>query len=257
LQRSQVANGVEVVLHFHGGAYIMGNGRDEDTGFLAHTIQKYAKVTHVLTPQYRLACHKGGRFPAALQDAITVYTYLIEKLRIPAKNIVISGDSAGGNLSLALLRYISEYGVNLGLPWPAAVWLWSPWSDVPQALNKENIIFSEYYSTDYLNPNFGHWGASSFAAHANPYDPYLTCSGNAFKSKSPIFVQTGSGEVLYPGNLQLAHQFHKEGTVVEVVESANAPHDIILVGPKVGFVKEAQLAATKAGDFLRANRLEK
>jgi acetyl esterase/lipase len=257
LQRSQVSNGVEVVLHFHGGAYIMGDGRDQDAGFAAQTIHKYAKVTHVVTPQYRLACNDKGRFPAALQDAITVYTYLIEKLRVPAKNITISGDSAGGNLGLALLRYISEYGVNLGLPWPGAVWLWSPWTDVPQALNKENIATSEYYSTDYLNSAFGHWGAQTFSAHLNPYDPYMTCSGNAFLSKSPIWVQTGTGEVLYPGNLEIAHQFRKIGTVVEVEESEAAPHDIILVGNLVGFQKAARIAATKAGDFLRANRLEK
>ena len=118
---------VDVVLHFHGGAYVIGDGRDHDTGFLAKTILKHARVTHVFTPQYRLSSNLGGRFPAALQDALTSYSHLIHILRIPPNRITISGDSAGANLALALLRYLSEYGQELNLPWPACIWLWSPW----------------------------------------------------------------------------------------------------------------------------------
>ena len=52
-------------------------------------------------PQYRLASHPNSRFPAALQDAVTYYSYLLQ-LGIPASKTVFSGDSAGRNLGLGM-----------------------------------------------------------------------------------------------------------------------------------------------------------
>jgi acetyl esterase/lipase len=67
----------------------------------------YGRSLNALTflAQYRVANTPATRFPAALQDAVTFYSQLLD-LGIPAKNVVIAGDSAGGNLVLALLRYI-------------------------------------------------------------------------------------------------------------------------------------------------------
>jgi acetyl esterase/lipase len=254
LQRSQVDD-ADVVLHFHGGAYVIGNGRDADTGFTARTFLKHGRVTHVFTPQYRLSSYSGGRFPAALQDAITSYSHLIERLRVPPSRITISGDSAGGNLAIALLRYISEYGTNLGLPWPGCVWLWSPWVNVHAALDSKNLTTSPQYHTDYLSPAFGYWGSSTLCEKIDPLNPYISPLNHAFASKSPIFVQTGRAEVLYDDDVEIAQQFKDKGTKVEVVVKQNAPHDIILVGPVIGFHVEAQESAKVAGEFLRANRL--
>jgi acetyl esterase/lipase len=253
LQRSQ-ADSADVVLHFHGGAYVIGNGRDEDIGFTAKTILKHGKVTHVFTPQYRLASNEGGRFPAALQDAITAYHHLVHKLRLKPARITISGDSAGGNLALALLRYINEFGSKVGLPWPGCVWLWSPWVDVKAGLNPSNIYKSPQYTTDYLGPGFAYWGSELFSMNKNPLDPYLTPLNNTFLSKSPIFIQTGRAEVLYDDNYEIAQQFMDNGTKVELVVKRNAPHDIILVGHIIQFQVEAGEAAKVAGNFLRANR---
>jgi acetyl esterase/lipase len=254
LQRSQTET-ADVVLHFHGGAYVVGDGRDGDIGFVAATFLKHANATHVFTPQYRLSSNPGGRFPAALQDAITAYHHLTRTLGVPASRITISGDSAGGNLALALLRYISEHGEKTDLPWPAAVWLWSPWVDVGAAMDKSNIANSPHFYMDYLGPEFGHWGASTFLEHLSPEDPYVCPLGHPFPSKSPIFIQTGRLEVLYDDDRDLYDQFLAvPGNKVELVVNNNAPHDIILTGPVLGFAKEAQQSAKKAGEFLRQNR---
>jgi acetyl esterase/lipase len=253
LQRSQVDD-ADVVLHFHGGAFVIGNGRDEDTGFLANTFLKHGRVTHVFTPAYRLSSNPGGRFPAALQDAITAYLHLTEKLQIPASRITISGDSAGGNVALALLRYINEHGKSLGMPWPGCVWLWSPWVNVDAAMDQKSMLKSPQYATDYLGPTFGHWGASTVAVKHSPQDPYLSPLGKPFESKSPIFVQTGRAEVLYEDDCQIAKEYQAEGATVKLLVQPKCPHDIILTGPIIGFAKEAQEAAKQAGEFLRANR---
>jgi len=113
----------DVVLHFHGGGYTLGDGRTADCGFGASIILKHTSVGHVFCPQYRLSANTGGRFPAALQDALTSYAYLIFDLAILPSNIILSGDSAGGHMALQLLRYISDHGAELGLPPPQCAWL--------------------------------------------------------------------------------------------------------------------------------------
>jgi len=255
LQRSQ-ADSADVVMHFHGGAYVIGNGRDEDIGFAAKTFLKHGRVTHVFTPQYRLSSNAGGRFPAALQDAITCYTHLVDKLRVPPSRIIISGDSAGGNLALALLRYISEHGKSTGLGFPGCVWLWSPWVDVHASLDTKNAAQSPQYHTDYIGPKFGYWGGSTLAEKHDAKHPYLTTIGNAFHCPSPMFIQTGRAEILYDDNIEIAQQFRDKKTNVKLVVKNNAPHDIILAGPLIGFHREAQEAAKEAGDFLRGERYD-
>jgi acetyl esterase/lipase len=255
LQRSQVHD-ADVVLHFHGGAYVMGDSRDASTGFLARTILKQARVTHVLTLQYRLSSNPGGRFPAALQDAVTAYCYLTKKLRVPASRITISGDSAGGNLALGLLRYISEYGKNIGLPWPGCVWLWSPWVNVKASLDHRTVNMSPQAHSDYLASDIVYWGSTTLCSKVDAGNPYISPLDHAFESKSPMFIQTGRAEVLYDDNAEIAQQFKDKGTKVKLLVKRNAPHDIIFVGHIIGFDVEAAESANEAGEFLRANRLE-
>lgn len=98
--------GRRVFLHFHGGAYVLSGCRDTDVGFAASAFLRSPEDS-VLFPQYRLSSYPGNRYPAAFQDAVTAYAHLVFDLRIPPSDIVLSGDSAGGNLALALLRYIT------------------------------------------------------------------------------------------------------------------------------------------------------
>lgn len=110
------------------GAYVIGDGRQDNCGFAAKALLQQTSATHVLCPQYRLAANPGGRFPSQLQDAITSLLYLIEEIKVPAGQITISGDSAGGNLCLALLRYIAD-NPKAAIPSPGCAFLWSPWVD--------------------------------------------------------------------------------------------------------------------------------
>jgi acetyl esterase/lipase len=236
---------------------VIGDGRDQDTGFLTRTIVKHARVTHVFTPQYRLSSNEGGRFPAALQDAITSYSYLINTLKIPAGRITFSGDSAGGNLALTLLRYVAVHGDEVGLPAPGCIWLWSPWVDVEAARNPKNISESPQYPTDYLGSGFGLWGVTTFCPHGKGLDgasPWISPLNHPFESKTPIWIQTGDSEVLYDDDVKLAGQLKEAGNKVGLEVTKGVPHDIILVGPLVGFTKEAADAAKKAGEFLRTER---
>ncbi|PNH46926.1 hypothetical protein VD0004_g1240 [Verticillium dahliae] len=245
-----------VVLHLHGGAYVVGEGRDQDSGFAAQTLLSHMGCSHVFMPQYRLASDAGGRFPAALQDALTSYLYLLRHLQIPSSQIVLSGDSAGANLALALLRYIGEFGPALGLPWPEAVTLWSPWSDLSVVLDTTKITQSPNYGSDYLDVSFPLWGAHALVGNgqAGLMDPYISPQHKPFKIEAPVWVHTGGKEVLFHENLQLVEKLRKMGTTVEWVVDEHCPHDIILLGKILGFEEEAVKGSRKAGEFVRLNR---
>ena len=112
---------IRVVLYFHGGAFVVGEGRSW-SAFPGKNLAENLKA-NVLSLSYRLSSNLGCQFPAALQDAVTAYQYLLDRGN-QARDIIVAGDSCGGNLAVALLRYIEDQKDIL--PHPVAVVLCSP-----------------------------------------------------------------------------------------------------------------------------------
>ena len=104
------------VFYIHGGAYIAGVTRTYHN--LAGRLAKELNAA-VYLPRYPFA--PEAPFPAAVNRMIEGYRFLLDEGHDPA-NIVISGDSAGGGLSLALLLAIRDQG----LPTPRCGVLFSP-----------------------------------------------------------------------------------------------------------------------------------
>ncbi|KAI9183428.1 hypothetical protein H9P43_004346 [Blastocladiella emersonii ATCC 22665] len=123
-----------VVLFFHGGAYIM-NDVSGYRKFLAPLVK--AIGLRFFNVEYRLAPEHP--FPAALHDAVSAFLYLTQVEKIPAENIVVAGDSAGGNLASILTMFLRD----LQLPTPAAQVLISPWVDMTHDLpsEKEHLVY--------------------------------------------------------------------------------------------------------------------
>ncbi|KAH6886150.1 alpha/beta hydrolase [Thelonectria olida] len=242
-----------VALHLHGGAYVIGDGRDDHAGFIAQSLIHNTPCTHVFSPQYRLSNNPGGRFPAALQDAIAAYSYLLNDIGIPASKIVLSGDSAGGNLALALLRYISDHGISTGLPWPSSVLLWSPWVDIASALDPSNMESNRNYSVDCLHSSFLNWGAEALTdlGVVSAENPYISPVRKPFLIEVPVWVQVGDKEVFYDDMLEFVQAFRSTGNSVDLSIDEDAPHDIIMMAKMLQFVDEAIKSAVKAGEFLK------
>lgn len=246
-----------VVMHFHGGAFAIGTGRTSEMGFTANTFLANTPATHVFAPEYRLSSNPGGKFPAALQDAISAYHYLLNDLDIPASKIVVSGDSAGGNLALALIRYIHDNGEKAGLPELGCAWLWSPWADPAGALDTTGMAKSPNNPTDYLTAGFGKWGADelrpALASGIGLDHPNIAFLGNAFATKTPLYISTGEAEILLHDDIRLYEEFKAiKGNKVELQIEEYAPHDIILTAKMIGFEKEAATAAKRAGKYLQS-----
>ncbi|KZT20579.1 alpha/beta-hydrolase [Neolentinus lepideus HHB14362 ss-1] len=105
----------EKILYFcHGGSYLMGTAALDDLSSLpARTILEGAPeiLDRAFGIEYRLCSaapfEPANPFPAALLDALAGYRYLVSELGFDPQNIVVAGDSAGGNLSIVLIRYLT------------------------------------------------------------------------------------------------------------------------------------------------------
>ena len=108
-----------VILYLHGGAYYFGSVDEH-----RYQIQRHARKLggRAFAPNYRLAPQYPC--PCGLQDTLACYMYLLDSFA--PENIIISGDSAGGGMAMALLQIIRDQG----LPLPAGGVCISPWVDL-------------------------------------------------------------------------------------------------------------------------------
>jgi len=242
--------GGKIILHFHGGGYAIGEGRAADAAYAGKTLTENT-APYALFVQYRLASNDSGRFPAAVQDALSSYTHLLSQ-GYPASKIVISGDSAGGHVALSLLRYLSTENVSLAPP--RAFLLWSPAIDLEVAKNSSTVDRSEFYATDYLDGNFSSWGATRFSEGLDMTDStiraYVVQLGHEFRAASPLWICVGSLEILGPEGTRFGRELREKGSVVEIHIIPRAPHDVLFVGNILGFEREAVEAAKLASRFV-------
>lgn len=244
----------KVAMHIHGGAFVQHDGRDETTGYLCNRLLTAGGFEAVFAPQYRLAGH-GGKdpFPAALQDVLTCYLYLVRTLGVPAGSVTVSGDSAGGNLAAALLRYLERFGDELGIPRPGRVVLVSPWVQPSEAVTADYTRAPEF-ATDFLPANFLRWGAETYALQSDRYEDcgeYIDSLGRPFRTSVPIFVTIGSVEILCPQGAKWVDEMRSvEGNRVEVNFQEDAPHDVLFVGDKTGWDESVVGVMKKIGKFV-------
>ncbi|KAL4989433.1 Alpha/Beta hydrolase protein [Aspergillus falconensis] len=254
--QTALPEGQHVVLHLHGGSYILGDGRSSSCKFLVQTLLEHTPSSYILCPQYRLAGNRNGHFPAQLQDTIASYAYLIHTIRIPASRIILSGDSAGADLALAMLRYIVEFDNRSLLPAPKCCWLWSPWCDVPAAVDPDHWNHSANYRTDYIPGSFPARGAKLFLRTVDvtkSIERYVAPVLHPFVVPSPVLIVTGDREVLFEEHVKLARGLEglaRKEAPVELFVAKGVPHDIMMIAWIMGFEKEARECATKAGEFV-------
>ena len=256
LYESDFDSDKHIVLHFHGGAYVLGGVRPKEGGWGPGIL---AKAIHglVFCPQYRLSSKSKGRFPAALQDSITSYQYMLG-LGIPSSRILISGDSAGGNLALALVRYLGEQSSS-SLPTmslPLATLLWSPWLDL--AADPYAVELHRNSNTDYLTHVLIQWGSRAYRPpFLKANHPYLSPLNNPFATQVPIWMQHGTAEVFFDAQKAFYKQMKQvSGNKIERLEIPNAPHNTFLGGLVLGFEKQAVDAAESACTFVNCQVYE-
>ena len=181
------SEGEKVLYVLHGGAYAIQSAHPDSLaaviprGILKHTS---GSVRRAFMLEYRnskspTSSTAGNPFPAALLDAIAGYSYLVNAVGFAPENIIVEGDSAGGNLGLALIRYlIDNKGVD-GIPaTPGALILLSPWTDLHPDTSNLKSSFITNAKTDYVSKLASPSGSAvrnflgphgMVAASTNPY----------------------------------------------------------------------------------------
>ena len=247
-QRNSGAEKQTIVLFLHGGAFVMGGGRTALSGFVANIFATNLKAS-VLSICYRLSCNPHCEFPAALQDAVSAYHYLLS-LAIPASQIIIAGDSAGANLAMALLRYIVDNPDKL--PHPRAAILGSPWVDLVSALDPDSMDKHPSASTDYLPGNFTAWGAREYVPRQlDAASPYVSPLNHPFHTKTILWVCVGGLEILCEHGIKLVDNMKTERNRIMLHIEPLASHSFLSMGNLTGFQREAENAVKAAAEWIR------
>jgi acetyl esterase/lipase len=236
-----------VTLHMHGGAYVSlspGTANVQNGPRLLAT----ELGTPVLMLDYRLSCNPRSWFPAALQDAITAYGRLLQ-IGYTKEQILLSGDSAGGNLVLALLRHITDNDMP-ELPAPAGAALWSPWVDM--SMNNESIENHRNANTDYMTAPLFAWAQREFIPKGRSVDePYFSPRNHPFKTETRLFIHGGSSEMCIDQIHDVTKKFTGvTGNQVEYMETPHASHDIFATGLDMGFEQQQLEIIAAAHKFL-------
>jgi monoterpene epsilon-lactone hydrolase len=202
--------GAPIYFDMHGGALIMGGG----DACLAMAKNTAAMVQmHTYSVDYRMP--PVHPYPAALDDCVAVYKALLET-HAP-EQIVIGGQSAGGNLAAALmLRARAE-----GLPLPAAVVLLSPEADLTESGDTfETLMGVDPVLTARLDGSIG-----LYAAGRDLTDPYLSpLFGEYSLPFPPVMLQAGTRDLLLSNTVRLHRKLRDAGIDAELHVWEAMPH---------------------------------
>ncbi len=224
----------KVLMYVHGGGYVSGSCSDH-RGIVA----KLAVKTGVacLLFDYRLAPEHP--FPAALDDSVSVYRWLLSSGYKP-EDILIAGESAGGGLCLATLLALKRKN----LPLPVAAVAISPWTDLTcsgesyKTKNKVSLAPMDSWSV------FSHY----YSAGSDPSDPLISPLFGDLSGLPPMLITAGDADELYCDGEQFARKAKDAGCDVVFRQGEDMVHCYPLLDP---MFKEAAEAMNEIVDYIQ------
>lgn len=180
-----------VVLFLHGGGYITGSIASH-----RHMVAQMGREARARTfaIDYRLAPEHP--FPAALDDALTAYRFLLAQGQTPAR-IALAGEAAGGGLVLSTLVSLRDAGD----PLPGCAWVASPWVD----LEMSGASMKTKAAVDPLTPkSYLQELADLYLNGTDPRSPLASALYADLAGLPPLLIQVGSTETLLDDAVRLA-----------------------------------------------------
>ena len=223
-----------VLLYLHGGAYLIGGPNTHRA--ICSNLAKRGQM-EVCALDYRLA--PEHQYPAAREDALAAFQELI-KLGYKPEQIVIGGDSAGGNLSLITSLRLRDQG----LPQPSALVCFSPVTDF-----SFTQIHEPPAGDPLLHPK---WAAQALALYCPaglaPDDPGMSPQYADLQGLAPLLIQVGEDEILLNDSLRFADKAKAAGVDVRLQRYPDLWH---VFQAHAGMLKAADFALAEVVSFLR------
>jgi monoterpene epsilon-lactone hydrolase len=224
----------QAILYLHGGGYTMGSCNTHRA--LASRIALVGQ-TPALLINYRLA--PECPFPAALEDAIAAYQWLLDR-GIAANKLVLAGDSSGGGLAIAAALALHEQKEHL----PVGIVCISPWADL--TLSGETI--STCSKTDPLiSRETSELHASRYVGQQDPKSPLISPVFADLSEFPPMLIQVGEHEILRSDSSRLSENARQAGVDVTLEVWDGMWH---VWHAFAGLVPESQRAIERIGSFI-------
>ncbi len=220
-----------VVLYLHGGAFVT-----ETPVFHGALLARICREGHArgLMLSYRLS--PEHRYPAALDDCMAAYRWLLEQGH-DASRIIVAGDSAGGNLTLALLLRARDEG----LPLPAGAVALSPVADLTfsgDSIHRNDGV-DDMFSADLMDAMVPVYLAQRDLCT----DPHVSPVFGDYAGMPPLLLIVGSSELLLDDSVRVALRCPS----AQLLVWNGMPH----VFPGFDFLPEAREATKRIGRFAR------
>jgi monoterpene epsilon-lactone hydrolase len=235
----QIVPGVDdnkVILYFHGGGMVLMSPKTHRA--LTIELAQLTKM-RVLSVDYRLAPEYS--FPAPLEDCMAAYKWLLSK-GYKAKNIIIAGDSAGGNFTLSTLIKLRDEGINL----PIGAVALSPATD----FTDQSRTMYENVKTDPILADVGlFWWLAGYIAGADPNNPLLSPLMADLSGLPPILIQVSTTEMLYDHSTRFAKRAKAAGVDITLQEWKDTIH--VFQGFGMYDLPEAKKALNEIQKFIK------
>jgi acetyl esterase/lipase len=226
-----------VIFYIHGGGYVSCSAATHRPVTTA-----LARLTglRVFSLDYRLA--PEHLYPAALDDTVAAYEWLLAREGVPAGAICVAGDSAGGGLALGCLLRVRDAGLSP----PACAACFSPWTDL--AGTGASVRRNDGRCALFRTENIEEFAAAYLPAGASPRDPYASPAHADLRGLPPILLQVGSTEILLDDARAVHEKIRAGGGASRLEVYEDLPHGWQMLD---GFVPEARLALRQAASFIR------
>ncbi|MFC4963388.1 alpha/beta hydrolase [Alcaligenes sp. GCM10023179] len=224
-------NSSKTILYFHGGGYAFYPIVSRHfIRLLAYKLQiPIFAVDYRLTPEHP--------HPAQQEDALDAYRYLLGR-GIPAQDIVLAGDSAGGHLVLMSLVGLRQ----AGLPQPSLALALSPWTDIGRR-GASQFGHDRYDMVQgYQTLRYGQWLKGN-----GPWsDDRLSPIAQDLRYLAPIYIQAGGKEILVDMIRDFAREAHKQGANIRLDVWPDMTHEFHAYGSTLPQSEQAMTALRTA-----------
>lgn len=220
-----------VMLHLHGGAYALALVDPYREGSVQYS--QIAGGATVINVDYRTA--PTNTYPAALEDGVKAYKWALEQ-GYKNENIIFIGDSAGGNLVLAVTLYLRDHH----MPLPKAVIAISPWANLEfDSPSRDRNIDKDVVIGNNASKILEEVKVPSYVGKDDIKNPYISPVNGDYTGFPPLLIQNGSHEILLDDGVTVYNKAKQAGVQVKQTIYEGMSHDFQLLLPTLEESAEA------------------